>query len=142
MNIKCLLRWLAILIFFIPSYVLAQPVSPEGYWQTYDLHHVKRDLMHIFIHNGQLIGVGVNTKKEVCTACSGNLKNKPINGLTLVWGLKQKGDEWVNGTVLDIDNGKTYRCHLSVSKNNQTLYFSPYIGMPWMGPTLRWMRVK
>ena len=47
-----------------------------------------------------------------CTKCSDWRKNKPITGMTIVTGLKNTGDAWEGGYILDPKNGKTYRCKM------------------------------
>lgn len=126
------------------SFVFAQSEpSPVGLWLTYDLKHKPRDTLRFSFSNGELIGKISNAHPgSICTTCKGSLHNKPLEGMTIIWGLKQNGNNWEKGYVLDVDNGNTYRCHVSVSKNNHILNFSPYIGMPWLGPTLHWVRVE
>jgi uncharacterized protein (DUF2147 family) len=128
----------------IPTLVLAeQQPSAFGLWLTYDLQHKARDTLRLYTVNGQLVGTISNSNPSaICKACKGALHNKPLDGMTIIWGLKQNGNNWEKGYVLDVNNGKTYRCHLSVSKDNRILNFSPYIGMPWLGPTLHWKRVE
>ena len=36
-----------------------------------------------------------------CKECKGDRKDKPIIGMTILWGLKQDGDEWNGGEILD-----------------------------------------
>ena len=46
----------------------------------------------------------------VCDKCQGGLKNKPIQGMTIMWGLKKGSDRWEGGKILDPEEGKTYTC--------------------------------
>ncbi|MDV3468119.1 DUF2147 domain-containing protein [Stenotrophomonas sp. C3(2023)] len=45
----------------------------------------------------------------VCDKCEGANRNKPVQGLTILWNLKPDGaNKWKGGTILDPANGKTY----------------------------------
>lgn len=135
-----------LLTFLSASYAQTDP-SPIGFWQTYDLKHTPRSIIKISLVNDELIGEIVKTPsqgqntKTICTACKGDLHNKPFAGLTIIWGLKQHGKLWKNGHVLDVDSGKTYQCYVTTSADNTVLNFSPYLGLPFLGTTLHWKRV-
>ena len=50
-----------------------------------------------------------NEKGQViCSKCKGWQKNKPIEGLIILWGLKKGGDAWEGGKIMDPNNGKIY----------------------------------
>lgn len=128
--------------------IFAQPQSPTtadptGLWQTYDLSHTPRSIVQISTINGQLVGRIVKTqiKNAICSECKNDLHNKSVLGMAIIWGLKPEGDIWKKGNVLNVDNGKIYNCNVSVSADNKTLYFSPYVGIPGLGPTINWTRV-
>ena len=46
----------------------------------------------------------------ICDICPGKRKNQKILGMVVVEGLEKDGDTWVNGEILDPENGKIYRC--------------------------------
>lgn len=127
------------LIYPALSYALS---SPLGSWQTYDLKHTPRSIIRLSEHHGELEGYIIKSfTGMICKNCVGAQQGKPYRGMKILWGLKQQGDSWKNGWILDVDNGKTYRCNLRVSDDNKTLFFSPYIGSPLFGVTIKWDRV-
>jgi uncharacterized protein (DUF2147 family) len=128
---------------FLPLFAFAQ-AQPIGSWKTYDLQHNPRSIVKLTLQNGTLIGVIQKNLSpgKICTACRGKLRNKPLVGLPIIWGLKPEGDKWVNGHVLDVDSGKVYRCQLKVSADNRVLYFTAYVGMPLLGATLKWIKMN
>jgi len=141
-----LLRFFIITIFMfsLSSFALQAP-SPVGLWKTYDLNHNARGLVKFSIVHGSLIGSIVNdfpssSSNPVCSVCKGALHNKPLIGMTIIWGLIPKANKWENGYVLDIDSGNIYRCKISISADNKILHFSPYMGIPLFGPTIDWVR--
>ena len=73
------------------------------------------------------------------------LRNEPIIGLELITGLKYdpKSQEWVNGSIYDPDNGKTYNCFIRFDSNDDTkLNLRGYVGKAWMGlgRTTTWIK--
>ena len=65
-------------------------------------------------------------------------KNKPIIGLVVIENIKKDGNKFNGGTVLDPDNGETYKCNLKL-KNNK-LEVRGYIGFSLLGRTQYWVR--
>jgi uncharacterized protein (DUF2147 family) len=66
-----------------------------------------------------------NGSDPVCTACKGAQHGKPIKGLTILWGLKPAGNgKWSGGTVLDPENGKTYKAKLELLDGGRKLGMS------------------
>lgn len=124
--------------------------SPLGLWRTYDLDATPRSVVKFSLAGSELRATIVKTlngKKGqpftgTCTACTGNNKNKPLVGITIIWGLKkQDNGEWTDGHVLDTDSGSTYRCNITLSENGQIMHFHAYLGMSFLGKTVDWQRV-
>ena len=64
----------------------------------------------------------------------------PLLGLTFLNGFVYAGDnEWEGGTVYDPENGKTYKCVMSLG-DAKTLNVRGYIGIPIIGRTTTWVR--
>jgi len=49
-----------------------------------------------------------------CDLCTDDRKDKRVIGMEIIRGLKQSGDSWARGTILDPENGKVYKCKLWV----------------------------
>ena len=62
--------------------------------------------------------------------------------MTILWGLKDEGEAWKGGQILDPDNGKTYRCKMTVSDDGRELDVRGYIGISLIGRTQTWLRVE
>jgi len=74
-----------------------------------------------------------------CTLCTDDRKNKPIEGLQIIRGLKKYDGEWSDGTVLDPANGKVYSCKIWLDeKNANFLNLRGYIGIFYR--TQKWVR--
>lgn len=135
---------------FLAGAAHAEGPSPVGLWRSYDLDGIARSLVQFSIVNGKLQGRIVKTlnpakgqqPNELCSNCPAPWTNKKKVGLTIIWGLKQQGNEWVDGRVLDTDSGGVYRCQVSVSPDNRTLHLHAYVAVPMLGRTVDWVRVK
>jgi uncharacterized protein (DUF2147 family) len=122
-----------------------------GTWMTIDDETGKpRSYITIWVENGVAYGKidkiiaikpGENTN-PLCTECKGEDYNKPVVGMTIMRGLRQEGDEWKGGTIMDPNNGKTYKCKVKVEDNGKILKVRGYIGFSLLGRTQIWKRAK
>lgn len=112
MRMKLIVMLLAIL----PVAAFAQS-SPVGRWKTIDDETGKvKSIVEIQkMTNGTLQGKVVDVLQSdrgpnpKCDKCSGANKGKPVEGMTILWGLKESGGAWAGGTILDPAKGKTYK---------------------------------
>ena len=69
------------------------------------------------------------------------LRSRPILGLQILSGFDKDGDnKYVNGTIYDPKNGKTYSCKMNYKGKN--LDIRGYIGISLLGRTTVWERVN
>lgn len=77
----------------------------------------------------------------ICSKCPGNFKDKPIQGMGVVWGLHKEGhNKWENGQILDPRTGYVYRAKLLLKGDK--LYVRGYLGVSLIGRTQIWERKK
>jgi uncharacterized protein (DUF2147 family) len=76
----------------------------------------------------------------VCEKCEGDRHNQPVEGMTIMWGVKKDGDQWDGGQILDPHNGKTYKVRLRLSDNGRKLDVHGYIGISLFGRSQEWNR--
>ena len=71
------------------------------------------------------------------------LRNRPLMNLTMMTDLVYKGNNaWGDGQVYNPEDGKTYSCELTL-KDPNTLDIRGYVlGMPFLGKTRTWTRVR
>ena len=98
----------------VTAFAASAQDSPLGRWKTFDEETGQaRSIVEVYeAKNGTLAGKVVETlyaPDPVCDKCSGVNKNKPIEGMVILWGLKHDGDSWSGGTVLKPSAGKTYK---------------------------------
>jgi len=123
-------------------------VTPLGVWVTVD-DNTKKPRSHVEIYEikGKLQGriiklLNPTVKDPKCVECEGANKNKPILGMTIMWGLEKDDDrEWEDGRILDPANGKVYRCNIEVSKDGKHLEVRGYVGLSLFGRTQTWHRL-
>ena len=73
------------------------------------------------------------------------LRNNPRIGLAILknFVFNSKKNRWENGTIYDPNNGKTYDSYMYFDGNNDKLQLRGYVlGMPFLGRTSEWERVK
>lgn len=147
---KHLIRTAAALAFATAALpALAATDSPVGKWKTIDdkTHEVK-SIVEITENNGLLEGKVLQVLKSdkgphpVCDECDGDRKNKPIEGMTIMWGLKKAGDEWSGGQILDPAKGKIYKVTVKLEDGGKKLDVHGYIGFSLIGRSQEWVRAE
>lgn len=119
--------------------------SPVGAWRTIDDETKKpKALVRISESAGTLSGriekILTDRTDARCEECSGELKDKPVLGMTILNGLKKGEEWWEGGTILDPATGKTYRARLRLVENDSKLEVRGYIGAPLLGRSQTWLR--
>ena len=128
--------------------VLAADMTPLGSWKTIDdkTGRVKSIVEISDAGGGQLVGKVAQILQSdkgsnpLCDLCSGERKDKPVLGMTIMWGVKQDGDVWDGGSILDPNNGKTYGVKLTPIENGSKLQVRGFLGFSWLGRTQIWER--
>lgn len=130
-------------LFFIAA---AYAQSPLGVWKTID-DETGEPKAHVEIfekdgkYYGKIIKLLTRDPNKVCDLCTGDKKDKPINGMEILWDLKPYSDYWSYGYILDPNNGKTYKCSIWMEGADQ-LKVRGYIGVSMLGRTQTWHKVK
>jgi uncharacterized protein (DUF2147 family) len=80
----------------------------------------------------------------MCAECPGDKKGKPIDGLEIIWGIKETeaGKEWGGGKILDPQNGKVYKVRLRPKDGGEKLEVRGFIGFSLLGRSQTWLREK
>ncbi|MBK8701192.1 MAG: DUF2147 domain-containing protein [Saprospiraceae bacterium] len=79
---------------------------------------------------------------KTCGKCKGNNKDKPLEGMEILWDLKKVSDtEYEEGFILNPKNGKVYDCFISLEDKDK-LKVRGYLGVSMFGKTQYWYRVR
>ena len=132
---------------------IAATDTPVGTWKTIDdATHQAKSIVEITDHNGELqahIVKLLNRSAEdiardgevaVCKKCDGERKDKPLEGMNIMWGVHQDGDAWGGGHILDPKSGKIYKVKLSMLDGGQKLNVRGFIGFSLLGRSQQWER--
>ncbi len=129
------------------GFAFAASPTPVGTWKSFDDATGKaKAIINLSENNGELQGNVIKVLQSdqgpnpICKECEGERHNQPVTGMQIVWGLKQDGDEWNGGHILDPHNGKVYRCKMSVTEGGQKLEVRGFIGFSLLGRTQTWER--
>jgi uncharacterized protein (DUF2147 family) len=128
----------------------AQQLTPKlqsaiGHWQVVNSDSSLGGRVDTYLVNGQLFGRVTEvrpgrTPHDVCDKCSGEYKNQLILGMVMMRNFHPDGDDWVDGTVVDPENGKEYKGKIWAVGNN-TLRMRGFIGISLLGRTETWTRL-
>lgn len=137
-------------ILFVAFASWSYGASPLGKWKTIDdTTGEAKSIIRIWEQDGELFGSIESLFRKpnenpnpLCTKCKGDLRGKPVIGLTILKNLKQDENEWNGGTVLDPEDGKTYQCKIEVVENGSKLKVRGFIGVSLLGRTQYWLRAE
>ena len=98
-----------------------------GKWKTIDDEtNEPKSIVEIFEKQGRYYGKIVKLFRKasenpnpICDKCDAKdpRKDQPIQGMEIIQDLKEDGDVYAKGTILDPKKGKTYKCKLWVEDN-------------------------
>ncbi len=134
-------------ILIVISILSAEAQSVFGKWKSIDAETGKIEaIITVYKENEKAYAKIVDIlnpadKDKICIYCKGKNKDKPILGMIILDGLKEDGDEWSDGKILDPKNGKRYACYIKL-KDSNTLKLRGYIGISLFGRTEYWKRVE
>jgi uncharacterized protein (DUF2147 family) len=135
--------FVAALLTCFASIALAQ--SPVGTWKTIDDNTAAaKSYVKIHEQNGKLFGkvtkLLIDPADSKCEACTGDKKDKPILGMVILTDMEKDDDEWVDGRILDPENGEDYSCKIWFEDDDfNTLYVRGYWGFFYR--TQEWYRL-
>lgn len=147
------LKWfcaVGTLLLLCSAAIPAQQLSPKlqnavGHWQVVNSNGSPGGKVDTYLEGGKLFGKVTEvrpgrTPKDLCDKCSGEYKNQLILGMVIMRDFHVQGDDWVDGTVVDPENGKEYRGKIwSVGKD--TLKMRGFILVSLLGRSETWTRI-
>ena len=146
--LKTLLATAALLC--APVIALAQ-ATPVGLWKTIDDEtKQEKSLVRITDAGGVLTGkieklLDPAKQDSKCDKCTDERKDQPVQGMTIIRGVKQDPDDknlWGGGEILDPNNGKVYKVRIKPVDGGKKLEVRGYVGAPLLGRTQTWLRAE
>lgn len=148
--LRTILLWCCVSLCGVMLVANADTLTPVGTWQTMDdATGQPRNIVKIYPTDnnelqGQIEKVFYRSGEgpdDVCKKCTGEFHNQRILGMTILWGMVQKdANEWVDGNILDPENGKIYRCKLMLRADGERMAVRYFIVIPFIGRTQTWIR--
>ena len=119
--------------------------SPVGLWKTIDDDTKQpKSLVRIVEQDGALLGrvekILTDKPDARCDRCTDERKDQPVQGMTILTGMKPEGGLWDGGSILDPNNGKVYRSRMKLLEGGRKLEVRGYIGAPLFGRSQTWLR--
>ena len=123
--------------------------TPVGLWKTIDDEtKQERSVVRITESGGVLGGkieklLAPDAKPDAkCDKWTDARKDQPILGMAIIEGVKKNADEafWDGGSILDPNNGKTYKVRLTPKDGGKALEVRGFIGPFFRNQT--WIRVE
>ena len=123
---------------------LAQADGIAGTWKTIDDETRQPKALVQITENGneyqgKIIKLFANPDVK-CSKCEGDRKDKPVDGMTILWGLKKTGETYEGGKILDPKNGKIYDSKAKLVDGGQKLEVRGFMGVSLLGRTQTWDR--
>jgi len=130
------------------SYAQSNLDDITGQWKSIDdVTGRPKSIIEITKENGIYSGkvihlINPSVPNPICKKCKGDLANKLIKGMVIIKNISKQKDSWSGGTILDPEKGKTYKVKFTLKKNRSKLKVRGYIGIPTIGRTQIWQRVR
>jgi uncharacterized protein (DUF2147 family) len=75
-----------------------------------------------------------------CDKCAGVRKGAPIVGMEVIWNLRPDGDRFVDGSVIDPESGRIFRCLVRMIDRGERMELTIYERFAIFGSKERWVR--
>ena len=117
-----------------------------GMWKiTDEKSNVEKSVVEIFEKNnkyhGRVVRILPTSKRTHCDQCTGELKDKPLVGMVIIYDLIKTPNGGEDGTILNPANGNTYSCYIELVGPDR-LKLRGYLGFPAFGKTMYYNRLK
>ena len=140
-----LVLFFLIVLFLICSNVFSQEIV--GKWKTIDDRYgTPKAIVELYKEDGLLHGkvvkiVEKGKENALCIKCKGDLKDKPVEGMKIIYGFKNDGDGVFKGKKLfDPEQAMTFRGKIWIDPDNSDqLKVRGYLAFLYRTQT--WLRV-
>lgn len=138
---------LALLVVAVGASAAAESAI-EGRWATYDeATGQQRAVIEIVREGSRMRGriAELSTAPDedanpVCEKCSGGDRGRPLRGMAILDVGADAIDGSFRGTVLDPEEGRTYRVVVTLSSDGRRLQLRGFVGIELFGRSETWRR--
>lgn len=143
----CLTICLSALLLSCLTYDVVAGDGITGLWKAFDDQGKPTGYIRIKEDQAGFAGViekGLESDKEekYCHACKDARKGQKLVGMTVLKGVKAKGEVFEGTEILDPFSGNTYRVKLTLKAQGQKMDVRGFVGMSLFGRTQVWERVE
>ena len=139
---------LTVMAIFMSYSFLGFSQSIFGKWKTIDDRTGNpKAIISIYERDGLMYGevlqiVEKGKEDSLCVKCDGDMKDKPVVGMTIIEGLKENEDgEWKGKTLFDPEQAMTFRCKIWLNPDDSNeLKVRGYLAFIYRTQT--WIRVE
>ena len=136
-------NWAFVLLLCLPLNFAAQVT---GKWYVIDDNDgLAKSIVQISEVNGKYQGkvldILPSSKRTHCENCTGQLKGKQLEGMVILYDLIIVPNGGKEGKVLDPSSGRVFSCSIELAGPDK-LKLRGYLGVPTVGKTSYWTRVK
>ena len=126
--------------------LFAQSNPAVGLWKN--VEPTRTIMIRTTEQNGELTGKvekvlkgGAEDTTGTCPKCQGENKDKPVIGMTIIWGMHKESDgRWSGGKILEPDTGKIYACKIEPVEGGKKINVRGSIA--FLGKTQTWERAE
>lgn len=137
-----------VIILFLLVVNLGQSQSVFGKWKTIDDRTgLPKGVIEIYKKDGLMYGRLIKVlepgkENMLCGKCEGDLKDKPVLGMTIIDAAKENEEgEWKGKTLFDPEQAMTFRCKIWLNPDNENeLKVRGYLAFIYRTQT--WVRVE
>ncbi len=122
-----------------------KPNPVLGKWKMIDKKTgVALSVIQLYVIDNKVFGtiermLRESERDDVCYQCTGEDKNKKIEGMVVIKNLRFSGDKYSGGTFTNVRDGKVSDCQIWTEEDVRDVLFVKYKGS---GGTHEWRRVK
>jgi len=117
-----------------------------GLWRVVDdKDGIEKSIVEIYendgLYHGRIVRLLETSRRTHCDKCHGDLKGKPLTGMTIIYDLEKTTRGGKNGKVIDPSTGKIFSCYIEL-ESPERLKLRGYLGIPTVGKTSYWNRQR
>ncbi len=121
-------------------------IKLTGYWDVMDpgtgaLKFTAEFYERSGLYHAKVIYLPPDAKLKNCQDCPEPNKNRPLEGMDIIWDLKPSSGEWSGGKIINPEGGNIYDCVVWLDAD-QSLVVRGFIKLRVFGKSQKWIKRK